>query len=395
MSWMIESDKLDVDQKHFIFEEVTTGNNIWINGFAGSGKSILLVHAIIEKLKKDENASICIVVFTHSLIEMFELGMNELGIDGNIKPMTYYEFQKNNTSYDYIFCDEVQDLPKSILKDMKERSKQLILAGDSNQSIYDINPKTNEPTVTPTEIVDITNSNEYILSTIYRLTKSIINVVSLLLPKIDIFSAKTDRTKQDITVKLCNGENLEMEVEYIIKEAEELTSIDESLVIILPKHDDIINFINIVLDIKKIAKWNVTKDRYNGYKMAHEVNCVSFDENYVLIDEDCCENTGYRLISEFLKSGKKFDAVFTTDDLLAIGVLKKLNEEKIKNITVTGFNNIPLASYQNPPLASMDINAQELGYRATKLLIDSLEGIKNPNKHFIVNCDFIERESFY
>ena len=197
---------------------------------------------------------------------MFELGMNELGIDGNIKPMTYYEFQKNNTSYDYIFCDEVQDLPKSILKDMKERSKQLILAGDSNQSIYDINPKTNEPTVTPTEIVDITNSNEYILSTIYRLTKSIINVVSLLLPKIDIFSAKTDRTKQDITVKLCNGENLEMEVEYIIKEAEELTSIDESLVIILPKHDDIINFINIVLDIKKIAKWNVTKDNFNKYR---------------------------------------------------------------------------------------------------------------------------------
>ena len=129
-----------------------------------------------------------------------------------------------------------------------------------------INPKTNEPTVTPTEIVDITNSNEYILSTIYRLTKSIINVVSLLLPKIDIFSAKTDRTKQDITVKLCNGENLEMEVEYIIKEAEELTSIDESLVIILPKHDDIINFINIVLDIKKIAKWNVTKDNFNKYR---------------------------------------------------------------------------------------------------------------------------------
>jgi superfamily I DNA/RNA helicase len=180
--------------------------------------------------------------------------------------MTYYEFQKNNTSYDYIFCDEVQDLPKSILKDMKERSKQLILAGDSNQSIYDINPKTNEPTVTPTEIVDITNSNEYILSTIYRLIKLIINVVSLLLPKIDIFSAKTDRTKQDITVKLCNGENLEMEVEYIIKEAEELTSIDESLVIILPKHDDIINFINIVLDIKKIAKWNVTKDNFNKYR---------------------------------------------------------------------------------------------------------------------------------
>ncbi|MCD4757784.1 MAG: AAA family ATPase [Arcobacteraceae bacterium] len=266
MSWMIKSDKLDVEQKHFIFEEVTTGKNIWIKGFAGSGKSVLLVHAIIEKLKEDPNVSVCIVVFTHSLIEMFQLGMNELGIDGNIELMTYFKFNKGNEKYDYIFCDEVQDLPASILKNMKERSKQLILAGDSHQSIYDENPDTGESTVTPSKIGNITGSTEYELSTIYRLTKSIVNVVSLLLPKMNIFDAKTDRTKQDITVKLCSGRNCEMEVEYIIKEAEELTSIDESVVIILPKHDDIITFINIILDIKKIEQWDVIRDNYNNYK---------------------------------------------------------------------------------------------------------------------------------
>lgn len=141
--------------------------------------------------------------------------------------------------------------------------------------------------------------------------------------------------------------------------------------------------------------WNVTKDRLNGYKMAHEVNGINFSKENVLIGEDCCEETGYKLISNYLKKKNKFDAVFTTDDVLAIGVMKKLKEEKVEGITVTGFNDIPLATYQTPTLSSVNIKAQELGYWATKLLINSLEGINNPNKHFIVDCEFIKRDSFY
>lgn len=272
MSWMIKSDKLDVEQKHFIFEEVSTGKNIWIKGFAGSGKSVLLVHAIIEKLKEDPNSSICIVVFTHSLIEMFNLGMNELGIDGNIEVITYFKFNKGTEKYDYIFCDEVQDLPVSILANMKSRSRQLILAGDSHQSIYDSNPATGEPTVTSVEIANISDSNEYELSTIYRLTKSIINVVSSLLPKMNIFSAKTDRTKQDITVKLCFGRNCVQEIEYSILEAEELISIDESVSFLFLNHKDILNFVQSLLQIKKIKQWNVTRDsnNYPNYKILNE-----------------------------------------------------------------------------------------------------------------------------
>jgi len=282
MSWMIEADKLDVEQKHFIFEEVTSGKNVWINGFAGSGKSVLLVHAVIEKLKDNPSATICIVVFTHSLIEMFNLGMNELGIDGNIETMTYYKFNKGNEKYDYIFCDEVQDLPKSILENMKERSNQLILAGDSNQSIYDVNPATQEPTATPSMIKSVVESNEYELKTIYRLTKSIINVVSSLLPKINIFSAKTDRTKQDITVKLCKGNNQNQEVEYIISEAEELISIDESVALLFLMHNDIIDFIQSLLSIKKINQWNRVNDN-NGYPKYDLLNKYLLENNMDII----------------------------------------------------------------------------------------------------------------
>ncbi len=80
MSWMVVYDKLTGKQKNFIKNEVNVSGNIWIKGYAGSGKSILLVHSIVDKIFQNPNASICVVVFTHSLIQMFTAGMKELGI---------------------------------------------------------------------------------------------------------------------------------------------------------------------------------------------------------------------------------------------------------------------------------------------------------------------------
>ncbi|HIP26377.1 MAG TPA: hypothetical protein EYG80_01850 [Flavobacteriaceae bacterium] len=263
MSWMIKANQLDEEQNQFIFEKAKSKENIWIKGFAGSGKSILLVHTIVDKLKENPNATICVVVFTHSLIQMFAAGMQELGIpDKNVWLKTYHQFIKDNISYEYIFCDEVQDLPKSVLENMKARTQQLILAGDSNQSIYTSDPSSNEPTVTPSEIGNITNSNPYELNTIYRLTKSIIKTISSLLPEMNILSSKTDRTKKDISVRLCKGTSEHKEVEYIISQADEAISVDESVVIILPTHDDILRFTNLVLGIKNKQQWELVTDRW-------------------------------------------------------------------------------------------------------------------------------------
>ena len=371
MSWMIQSDKLDVEQKHFIFEEVTTGKNIWIKGFAGSGKSVLLVHSIIEKLKEDENASICIVVFTRSLIEMFELGMNELGIDGNIRIVTYFKFYKDNTSYDYIFCDEVQDLPASILKNMKERSKQLIVAGDSHQSIYKNNPETKEPTVTPSEIGSITSSNEYELNTIYRLTKSIVNVVSSLLPKMNIFSAKTDRTKQDVSVKLCHGKSHEMEVEYIISEAEELININESVVCIFPTHDDILNFIQILLDMKKVNQWDIVKDKYDypNYKLLNnylQKNNVKFEyigKGYGDLSKSL-ELNKIILITYHSSKGLDFDNVF----LPFVSNHANIREKTLLMVGMTRSKKNLYLTYSG----IMHKYVKEIGKGCTKIDIDSI-----------------------
>lgn len=82
------------------------------------------------------------------------------------------------------------------------------------------------------------------------------------------------------------------------------------------------------------------------------------------------------------------------DDLLAIGVMKALKEKNLNNISIVGFNNIPLCEFQKPALASVDINGVELGYYATKLLIDNIEAVENSREHYIIETTFVQRESF-
>ena len=108
MAWMIREDQLDPDQKDFVNIESQKSGNIWVKGFAGSGKSVLLVHSLKNVLNRQPNAKIAVVVYTRSLIDMFKTGMKELNLPSTIPVMTYIEFVDKNTSdYDYIFCDEV------------------------------------------------------------------------------------------------------------------------------------------------------------------------------------------------------------------------------------------------------------------------------------------------
>lgn len=145
--------------------------------------------------------------------------------------------------------------------------------------------------------------------------------------------------------------------------------------------------------IGAIKTLNMSKDRLKGYKMALEVNGLNYDEELVIHKQFFKENTGYAGAEELL-SKHEVTAIVTTDDLLAFGVSQLLNEKRLEKISLVGFNNIQLSKHQTPPLASVDINADELGYYAAKLLIEKLENEDIVNTHYIVNTEFIERESF-
>ena len=268
--WMITGMQLDADQEHFVYEESRKQGNKWLKGFPGTGKSVLLIHLILEKIEENPNVFIAVVVFTNSLRDMFIAAMEESQIPyNNVYLTTYHQFIKDDFVYEYIFCDEVQDLPPSILENMKRRSGQLIVAGDENQSIYIDNPQTHERVVDITRLNKILESKPYELETIHRLTKKLVESVDILKPKMNIGKAKNGR-KKDTQIRLIEGENVKKEVEYILKEATNAIELsEESVVILLPSHKDIMDFIQEVLSLNNKNIGNIRKNRWGKIDYNH------------------------------------------------------------------------------------------------------------------------------
>lgn len=140
-------------------------------------------------------------------------------------------------------------------------------------------------------------------------------------------------------------------------------------------------------------EWNVTKDRYKGFKAACEINGIRMQNESVIMVKDFNEQEGRNGTIKLLKDITP-TAIIVEDDVLAFGTLKVLKEREIKNIDVVGFNNSPLAEFQTPPLSSVDINASELGYYAAKILIDFLENNETSTNHYIIESKLIRRSSF-
>jgi len=263
MAWMIDEAKLDPNQRDIFNSSIDT--NIWIKGFAGSGKSVLLIHKLRKILKDKPTTQTCVVVYTWSMIDMFKTGMNELGIPNSIPVITYLNFEKQplDQKYDYIFCDEVQDLPESTLMLMKNKLKangKIVVSGDSNQSIWPNRVDTGQ-------IGKILNANEIGLNYVHRVTRTIINAIHKLIPSTNIWSANKEFTPPDRSILLCQANREEEEVEYIYKEAlkgpdSSAGDRQETSVILLPTHENIIKFSQLLLKQLQKPLWIEKKDDF-------------------------------------------------------------------------------------------------------------------------------------
>lgn len=180
----------------------------------------------------------------------------------NVDIETFYSFMQSARTYDYILSDEVQDLTPSVLSAMENRGSHVVVAGDENQSIYDIDPKYRERTVDPDQIDSILKTNDFELGIIHRLGSSIINAVQKFLPSINIFSAKKDMTKSSTEIRLCKARNSSDEAKYIMREATAAVSKGFTAAILIPTHDAILSFIKKVLTNSGREQWTVCVNKW-------------------------------------------------------------------------------------------------------------------------------------
>lgn len=142
-------------------------------------------------------------------------------------------------------------------------------------------------------------------------------------------------------------------------------------------------------------------DRFLGYKKALEDNNIKYDSSLVYVcDNNLDFEDGYQNTQKMLEENPDIDAVFAVSDLVAIGIIKCLNDKNIKipeQIAVFGFSNWFMSTVISPKLTTIDQPGYEIGKEAANILINELELIKNHKtvKHKIIeiSTNLIERES--
>ncbi len=107
-------------------------------------------------------------------------------------------------------------------------------------------------------------------------------------------------------------------------------------------------------------------------------------------------NAGAAATERLLEKHPDLDAIVFASDIQAFGGLKKLREKKIEvpgTIAVIAFDDTPNARRVFPPLSSVKQPFQELGYVATKMLLEAIAGDKGALKNIVLPEELVLRGS--
>jgi superfamily I DNA/RNA helicase len=239
MPWMVPQNKLDSEQRAVLDALLKGKGSDWIRGFAGSGKSIILMHSLRETLIKEPRARVCVVTFTHALKDMLATGLPANA--RHLPVMTYHEFRSEhkNEFFDYIFVDEVQYLEPDVLVLLESKCTRLIMAGDEKQSIY-------EGRVSPSEIKRQTAPTMHNLTIVHRLSEKLRKIVEAILPSAQLKTAKQGNTNAEVKISLAKATNKQNEYRWIWNHAQKYAQVGDPVCILLPKHRLVQDFIDFV-----------------------------------------------------------------------------------------------------------------------------------------------------
>ncbi|CAM3085683.1 LacI family DNA-binding transcriptional regulator [Streptobacillus felis] len=132
----------------------------------------------------------------------------------------------------------------------------------------------------------------------------------------------------------------------------------------------------------------VSNYRKEGYTIALKEAKI---KSMYQISSDFDSYEAYHTTKELLMQNNQIEVIITTDDILAIGAIRAI-EELGKKVEVTGFNNSKLRRYLKLNFTTVDIRYEELANKSVNILIDNIENVKREKNFVIVQADIIEGE---
>jgi len=111
------------------------------------------------------------------------------------------------------------------------------------------------------------------------------------------------------------------------------------------------------------------------------------DESNIYIGSFTVED-GYQLMKQAIveKGDNLPTAIFAANDLIAIGALRALNEEKLAvpdRVSLIGVNDISVSKYVFPPLSTVKVHTEVMGETAVDTILERISGRQIAKKVFI------------
>ncbi|HKK60637.1 MAG TPA: LacI family DNA-binding transcriptional regulator [Salinivirga sp.] len=152
-----------------------------------------------------------------------------------------------------------------------------------------------------------------------------------------------------------------------------------------------------IVHLKGPENLTISHQRLTGYRQALEKYAIPYKNEYV-IEADNYEK-GENAIRQLLSEHKLPDAIFTVNDLTALGAISALKEGGIKipdQVSVVGFTNGVISRLSDPPLTTIEQNGFLMGEKAAKLLLERINNEEElPSRTEVIPTKLIVRKSTY
>ncbi|MGY0195964.1 LacI family DNA-binding transcriptional regulator [Leptothrix sp. BB-4] len=99
----------------------------------------------------------------------------------------------------------------------------------------------------------------------------------------------------------------------------------------------------------------------------------------LILQGDYHEAGGQQAVERLLQGGRRFTAIFSANDQMALGGLLALHRRGLRvpdDISLIGYDNLAVAQFATPPLTTVHHAGYELGQTAAQAMLSLLSGVK-------------------
>lgn len=135
--------------------------------------------------------------------------------------------------------------------------------------------------------------------------------------------------------------------------------------------------------------------RVQGYQEALRAAGIEPDPDLIVREANTLQG-GYQGMKKLLSENPEITAIFTYNDLLALGAMRACRDAGRRipeDIAIIGFDDISLAAMVTPSLSSIHVDKYELGRLALMRLLSVLNHSENALEPLSLSLDLVVRES--